>query len=297
MQKTRKAEISLIMITLIWGGTFVSIKTALNYTSPLMLMGLRFFSAFFFFSLFYRVRFREYTPEILKKGLLLGFLMFLGYGLQTIGLKYTTASRSGFITYFYALMTPFFQFLILKKRPFWGNLLGLFCAFLGLFLITGGMSRGAFNLGDTLTLFSAVGYSLYIVLLDNIGSDEDVRALTSLQLLITSLLAFGLMPFFEAPFLDPSPVLWGNLLYLSLLGSVVAVYVMTRYQNAVTPTRAAILYSLEPVSSAFLAILVMNDPFSLIQTGGAVLIIGGVLISEILEINRTSRRSLLNQAD
>ena len=297
MQKVRKAEVSLVMITLIWGGTFVSIKTALNYTSPLMLMGLRFFSAFVFFSLFYKVRLKEYTPEVMKKGLLLGVLMFIGYGLQTIGLKYTTASRSGFITYFYALMTPFFQFLILKKKPFLGNLLGLVCAFYGLFLITGGMSRGAFNLGDSVTLLSAVGYSLYIVLLDRIGSDEDVRALTSLQLLVTSLLAFGLIPFFEDPVLTPSPVLWGNLLYLSLLGSVVAVYVMTRYQNAVTPTRAAILYSLEPVSSALLAVLILKDAFSLVQTGGAVLIIGGVLISEILEIKRTSRRSLLNQAE
>ena len=137
MQQTRKAELYLILITFIWGGTFVSIKTALDYSSPLILMGLRFFSAYLFFSLFYRVRFKEYTAAVLKKGLLLGVLMFIGYGLQTIGLKYTTASRSGFITYFYALMTPFFQFLILKKRPFWGNLLGLICAFSGLFLITG----------------------------------------------------------------------------------------------------------------------------------------------------------------
>ena len=159
------------------------------------------------------------------------------------------------------------------------------------------MNRGALNLGDMITLLSAVGYSLYIVFLDRIGCDEDVRALTALQLLVTSLLAFAMIPFFETPLLIHSYLFWGNILYLSLLGSVVAVYVMTRFQNAVTPTRAAILYSLEPVSSAFLAVIILKDSFSLIQTGGAALIIGGVLISELLEIKTSSGRSLLNQAD
>ncbi len=297
MHDNRKAELYLILITLVWGGTFVSIKTALDDASPLLLMGLRFLSAFLFFSLFYRIRFRSFSSRVVKKGLILGFLMFLGYGLQTVGLKYTTASRSGFITYFYALLTPVFQFLILKKRPFWGNLAGLVCAFYGLFLITGGMGRGSFNTGDSITLFSAIAYSLYIVFLDRMTRDEDVALLTSLQLLVTAAMAFLFLPFFEEPFLLLSVSLLGNILYLSVLGSVVAVYVMTRFQHAVTPTRAAILYSLEPVFSAVLAVIILKDQFSLLQSAGAGLIMGGVLLSELLEIRGTSKRRLLNRPD
>ena len=223
--------------------------------------------------------------------------MFLGYGLQTIGLNFTSASRSGFITYFYALLTPFFQFFLLKKRPVRGNLIGLSLAFAGLFLITGGMGKGELNLGDIITLFSAVGFSLYIVCLNLLSNGDDSLNLTAIQLLVTSILAFSLMPFFEEPFIISSFTLWGNILFLSLLGSVVAVYIMTRYQNSVTPTRAAILYALEPVFSVILAVFILGELFSTTQVFGAALILGGVLLSEVLEIRQSSGEQALNPVD
>ena len=297
MQNTRKSELLLIFITVIWGGTFVSIKAALNYSSPLLLMGIRFLTAFLFFILINRIQFSRISKTTLRNGIILGVLMFLGYGLQTIGLQYTSASRSGFITYFYALLTPFFQFLILKKKPFRGNLVGLSLAFAGLYLITGGMGKGELNPGDIITFVSAAAYGLYIVCLDLLCRDEDSAALTALQMLVTALIAFALMPFFETPRLDHSFVFWGNIVYLSLLGSVVCVYVMTRYQKAVTPTRAAILYSLEPVFSALLAVLILKELFSPTQITGAAFILGGVLLSEVLEIRRTSGNQVLNPAE
>lgn len=275
-------------MTLIWGGTFVSIKLALQSISPLLLMGFRFLTAFIFFLILNPVKLSGVKKSTLVKGLILGGMMFLGYGLQTVGLNYTSASRSGFITFFYALLTPFFQYLILKKRPLAANLAGLLIAFTGLMLITGGIQGGALNRGDIITLFSAASFSVYIVCLNLWSPAEDPGVLTVLQLLVTAVLAFLSSPLFETPFLHSSPGLWAHLLYLSLLGSVVAVYVMTRYQQAVTPTRAAILYSLEPVFSAFLAVLILRESFSLSQTGGALLIVTGVLLSEILEIRRNS---------
>jgi len=288
MNNSRKAEFYLILITLIWGGTFVSIKVALDYVSPLLLMGIRFSSAFIFFLILNPVKLSSLNKSLLLKGLFLGILMYLGYGLQTVGLNYTSASRSGFITYFYALLTPLFQFLILKKKPRAANLLGLVIAFAGLTLITGGLGGGTLNNGDLITLVSAASFSIYIVCLNLWSPGEDVGALTALQLLVTSLIAFASSPVFETPFLNSSFLLWGNMLFLSLLGSVVAVYVMTRFQNSITPTRAAILYSLEPVFSAILAVIILREHFSLLQLGGAVLIISGVLLSEILELRRTS---------
>ncbi len=277
----------LIFITLIWGGTFPSIKVVLDYVSPILLMGLRFGLASLFMLILIRPGRNAFSHGVLKKGLALGVLMFFGYGLQTIGLKYTDASRSGFITYFYALLTPGFQFLILKKKPIPANLGGLLIAFGGLSLVTGlGAGGGALNKGDLITLLSAVSFSLYIVCINLWSSDEDAAALTLLQMLMASLIAFGISPFVETPFVDPAPLFWFNLLYLSLLGSVMAVYVMNRYQNAVTPTRAAILYSMEPVFSVVIAVLLLRENFSPTQILGSALIISGVLFSEILEIRR-----------
>lgn len=289
MNHTRKAEFYLIFMTLIWGGTFVSIKVALDYISPLLLMGIRFSSAFVFFLILNPVKISSLNRSLLLKGLFLGVLMYLGYGLQTVGLNYTSASRSGFITYFYALLTPLFQYMILKKKPLASNLLGLLIAFTGLTLITGGLGGGTLNNGDLITLVSAASFSIYIVCLNLWSPGEDAGALTAVQMLVTAVIAFISSPLLESPFLDSSFILWGNMLYLSLLGSVVAVYVMTRFQNEVTPTRAAILYSMEPVFSVILAVLILREHFSLLQLGGAILIISGVLLSEILDIKRVSK--------
>lgn len=291
MNQTRKAEFYLIIMTLIWGGTFVSIKVALDYISPLLLMGIRFSSAFVFFLILNPVKLSSLNKSLLLKGLFLGILMYLGYGLQTVGLNFTSASRSGFITYFYALLTPLFQYLILKKKPLIGNLLGLLIAFAGLTLITGGLGGGTLNNGDLITLVSAASFSIYIVCLNLWSPGEDAGALTAVQMLVTAIVAFISSPLLETPFLDSSFILWGNMLYLSLLGSVVAVYVMTRFQKAVTPTRAAILYSMEPVFSVILAVIILREHFSLLQLGGAILIISGVLLSEILDIKKVTRGS------
>ncbi len=274
-------------MTLIWGGTFVSIKVALDYISPLLLMAFRFSSAFIFFLILNPVKVSLVNKGLLMRGLALGVLMFLGYGLQTVGLNYTTASRSGFITYFYALLVPVFQFLILRKKPLVMNLLGLALAFSGLTLITGGLDSASMNRGDMLTLLSAASYGIYVVLLNLWSNDRDAGPLTAFQLLVTAAISFAVSPILEEPFLHHSFALWGNVLFLSLLGSVVAVYVMTRFQTYVTPTRAAILYSMEPVFSVILAIFILREHFSLLQLGGALLIIAGVLLSEIFQIKKT----------
>ena len=254
---------------------------------PFCLWGFDFHQLWFFSLILNRVKFSDFHKSVLIKGLVLGVLMFLGYGLQTAGLNYTTASRSGFITYFYALLVPLFQFLILRKRPLLVNLGGLAVAFTGLSLITGGLGSGSMNPGDLLTLLSAASYSIYIVLLNLWSADENPSVLTALQLLVTALFSFLFVPFFEEPVLISHPALWLNLLYLSLLGSVVAVYVMTRFQNSITPTRAALLYSLEPVFSVILAVLILREHFSGLQIIGSLLIISGVLLSEIFEIRKT----------
>ncbi len=287
MNHSRKADVFLILMTLIWGGTFVSIKSALVYISPLLLMAFRFSSAFIFFIILNPVKLSILNKSVLLRGFALGILMFLGYGLQTVGLNYTTASRSGFITYFYALLVPVFQFMILRKKPLVINLLGLALAFSGLTLITGGLDSASMNRGDMLTLLSAASYGIYVVLLNLWSNDEDAAVLTGIQLLITALISFAVSPILEEPFFHSSFTLWGNLLYLSLLGSVVAVYIMTRFQTYISPTRAAILYSLEPVFSVILAVLILKEHFSILQFGGACLIITGVLMSEIFEIRKT----------
>lgn len=286
MKTARKSEFMLLFVTLIWGGTFPSIKVILNYVSPFMLMALRFTLAFIIFTIIQPFKKEDWSPRSMKRGLVLGLLLFLGHAMQTIGLEYTSASRSGFITYFYALLTPLFQYLIIKKRPTMANLSGLILAFTGLILITGGLSRGSLNKGDLITLAGAAAFSLYIVCISLWGLHEDSRFLTSMQMLLIAILSFISAPFLETIRLIPQPLFWLNFLYLSLLGSIVAVYIMTRHQSNISPTKASVLYAMEPVFSALFAVLIINEAFSLKEAAGSGLVIAGVIFSEIMGIRQ-----------
>ena len=280
MSPKRRAELLLILTTMIWGGTFSAIKNGLGEASPLILMGSRFALAALCFSLVFPRIWRNLNRRSLTGGLILGILMFLGYGLQTLGLKETTASRSGFITYTFALYTPFLQFLILKRKPALKNLIGLGIVFSGLFLISrpGG---GPVGRGDILTLGGALATAFYVIFLDIIARKHDTFLLTALQFIVCAAMSFLLAPLTETPYIRWTPNLIGSLLYLALLGSVVAIALMTRFQKDLTPTRAVLLYALEPLFALLFAALLLGERLSFPEAAGCGLILAGVVYSEL----------------
>ena len=110
-----KSEAVLIFVTLIWGGTFPVIKAGLSDISPLLMVAIRFFLAFLLFLPLMIKRRRLLTAGLIKAGVILGFSMFIGYGMLTVGLTMTTVAKSSLISYGYALLTPPLQFLLLKS--------------------------------------------------------------------------------------------------------------------------------------------------------------------------------------
>jgi drug/metabolite transporter (DMT)-like permease len=274
------AELILFIATFIWGGTFVVVKLGLEDLSPLLLTALRFTVAAFLFSILFPRGIRAIDQATLRQGGLLGLLLFLGFAAQTIGLKYTTASKSAFITGTFVIFTPIFQLFIERRRPHRANLIGIIVVLTGLWLLTSPTGQG-FNIGDGLTLFCAVIFGLYIVFLDLISKRYDIMHLTFLQLLSCALLTWGSIGVLETPFFNPTPnALWG-LAYLSILATVLTTYVQTRYQRDTTPTRAAIIFTIEPVWAALLAYAALQEKMGWVDLWGAALIVAGILISEL----------------
>ena len=155
MSRSRKAELILLSITLIWGGTFAVVKFALNDASPLTFLALRFGAASLIFPLIYRNNYFSMDRETFMGGLFLGVLLMIGFAFQTVGLKYTTASKSAFITGLLVAFTPIAQAVIEKRMPTRGSLIGVTFVAIGLFLLTSPGGQG-FNIGDVLTLFCAI---------------------------------------------------------------------------------------------------------------------------------------------
>lgn len=282
MKKSQlKAEGFLVLATLIWGGTFVVIKTGLSDTSPFLFLGIRFFLAFLLIIPFAIPRRGAINLRSLKYGLFLGIFQFLGYSLQTLGLQYTTVAKSSLLTYIYALITPLLQYAVLKKRIKKANLIGLLIVLAGILLFAS-PENSTLNRGDYLTLGSAFSYAFYIILLDLLTSREDPVILTSVQFLFTALVCLGLSPLLEDTYIRLTRDSLFALLYLASLGSVGAIYIMNKFQKETTPTKAVIIYALEPVFAVILGFLFLKEGLKIVEMTGAALILGGVMVSEVL---------------
>ena len=276
----RKAELFLILTTLIWGGTFTVTKSGLDQASPLILTGIRFSIACLIFSLLFRKHLKFITKQTAADGIVLGLLMFITYATQTMGLEYTSAGRSGFITYSFALFTPPLQLLILKRRPALKNLIGLVIILAGLFFIMR-PEAGSFNRGDILTLICAFGLAFYVICIDMMTRRSDTFILTAIQFLTTAILSFLFSPLVEEPRFTISGELILSVLYLGILGSAVGLALMIRYQKELSPTKAVIMYSLEPLFSVFIAMIFLSEKLSPGECGGCGLILAGVFLSEM----------------
>jgi drug/metabolite transporter (DMT)-like permease len=275
-----RAELYLLSITLVWGTTFALTKIVFVYASPFVYISLRFAVASLLFSIVFRKRLRSISGKALLRGLALGILLFAGFISQTVGLQYTSASKSAFITGMMVVFTPLFQLLIERRPPKLGNVLGVIFVTVGLYLLTS--PRGSeFTKGDMLTLFCAITFALYTVYLDIFGKEHDPAHLSIIQFLTTMALAALTVPFLETPRLSLNPDFLAILLYLAVLPTVVALYVMAKYQKYTTPTRSAIIYSLEPPIAALFAYLILGEFLGLIGLFGGILIVSGLVVSEL----------------
>lgn len=288
-------ETVLLFITLIWGATFVLIKSALNNISPLLFISIRFLLSTLILLPFAFKIFKNINKQVIWGGVLLGFLYFIGFSTQTVGLKYTTATKSAFITGTFVIFTPLFQTLIEKRPPRRGVIIGVLLVLLGLtFLTSKGDSlisvfseiSGNFNIGDFFTLLCAIFFSLYIVYLDIISKKNDYKPLVFLQISVTGVcgllfaLLFTIWEIEKIHFTFSYSLLFA-ILYTSILATVITTTLQTKYQKFVTPSVAGIMLSFEPIFAAVFAFFLLNEKISNFGLIGCMLIFCGLLVSEL----------------
>jgi len=288
-----RAESYLLSITIIWGSTFVLTKFILEDASPFVYVAIRFIAASILFGVLFFRRLRTISKDIISHGLVLGVLLFVGFMLQTIGMKFTTASKSAFITGLMVVFTPIFQLIIERKSPKIGNIIGVVLVAIGLYMLTS--PKGSeFNIGDAMTLVCAVLFSIYTVYLSVYGREHDPAHLTFVQFTSTAILATIAIPFMETARLNLTSNFMLNLAYLAVMPTVVALYVMAKYQKYTTPTRSAIIYSMEPPIAAIFAFFIIGEQIGMIGVVGGILILSGLIVSELSEVVFMPKNKLLH---
>jgi drug/metabolite transporter (DMT)-like permease len=284
----RRAELLLLSATVIWGSTFVVTKGLLDVASPLIYTAVRFLVAGAIIVALFTRRVVSGRRPALFPGVLLGLLLFAGFAFQTIGLQTTTASKSAFFTGMLVVFTPIFHagaqrwFSLPRKALLAGNLLGVVMAAGGLYLLTS-PEGGGFTTGDGLTLVSAALFAVYIIYLDAMPKGVDAMSLTFVIFTSCGVAGGVIALALEEMKLVPGPSLYYPLAYLIVFATVVALGVQNRFQADTTPTRAAVIFSLEPVIAAVFAYVARGEQLGATGIAGAAVIFCGLILSELSE--------------
>jgi len=275
-----REEMVLIGITMLWGTTFLIVHTAMQYSGALFFVGLRFMVAGAVGWLLFRRTMRDLNRRELGAGALIGFAIFLGYGLQTYGLRTITSSQSAFITALYVPMVPLLQLVVLRRMPHIMSWIGIALAFAGLILLAG-PKAGHIGLspGEMATLLSAVAIAAEIILISRFAHGVDSRRVTVVQLLAAGLFSLAAMPLAGETLPAFSPVWLVAGVGLGLASTLIQL-AMNWAQKTVSPTRATVIYAGEPVWGGIVG-RIAGDRLPALAMLGGVLILVGVLVSEL----------------
>jgi len=282
-----KADLALLAVCAIWGSTFVVVKNALADASPLVFLTLRFLLATAILLALFGRNFPWRRPGLARAGVIIGSLLCAGYVFQTVGLQYTTPSKSAFITALSSVLVPFLVVAFLRRHPSRWAALGLGIAAAGSYLLTAPAGELALARGDFITFFCAVAFAGHIVALGHYAPRFGFAALALTQVGVALVLAALAVPLAAAAGLELPRVAWtGNLavalVVTAVLATVVAFSVQTWAQQFTPPTHTAVIFTTEPVFAAATSYLVLAETLGPRETAGAALILAGVLVAELL---------------
>jgi drug/metabolite transporter (DMT)-like permease len=222
---------------------------------------------------------RPRTPGWAGAGLWCGLALLAGYVFQTVGLQYTSSSRSALITYLLIVIVPVMSAVRARRPPAPLTLAGVAVALVGLFLLNGGSF--AFGKGEGLTLVCALAFAVHILLLSELSPRHDTFRLTAIQLGVVGV-GCAVPAFFTGGY-DFTARAWFAAVYTAIAASAVAFGLMVWAQRRVRPERAALLLMLEPVFAA-VAGYVVGDRLGAGGVAGAALILLGIAIAEGAEL-------------
>jgi drug/metabolite transporter (DMT)-like permease len=267
-------------MTAFWGTTFVMVKGALSHGDPYSFLALRFSIGALALTAIAR---RELlVPQTLRRGLLLGVFLFLGFVLQTVGLVTTTPSRSAFITGMYVLLVPVLGLALFRRRARATSWVGVVLAAVGMRYLTGaevGAGQGLSS-GDWLTLGCAVAYAFHILLTERYAPKTGVVALVAVQLWVVAGLSALCLPVTGAR-VEWTPSFIGAAAFCGLFASAVAICVQTWAQARTTAVRVALICSMEPVFAGVYSVALGYEVLGVREWVGGGLIVAGVLVAEL----------------
>lgn len=296
MKKEIIADIALLLVAASWGLNFVITKNALASISPFLYLGIRFLLASVLMIAIFFKNIKHIKLEDIKGGLIIGLFISIGFITQTVGLLYTTPSKSGFITGSNVVMVPFIAYFITKEFPGWHQVIGAIVTFAGLGMIS--LSENlTINYGDILTFTCAIAFALQIAFTEYYVKRANSLNITMVQMTTVGIITMVMSVFLEQP---ASQVLtadvWGAIAFGAIVCSAIAFSVQNTAQKYTSSTHAAVILSTESVFAGLFSFLFWKEPITLKTLIGFTLIFTGILITELSKTEESSVRREIGES-
>lgn len=271
--------LALLLAAFTWGSAFCFIKQILDSISPYYLLAFRFSLSALLLCLIFPGKLRNLRQNTLLHGIHLGVILYFEFFFYTVGLQYTTASKSAFICAGYMMIMPLVYFCIVRKRPAPHEIAASFLCMAGLTCILCS-DLGSLNIGDAISSLTAVCYAVHIVYTGIYAKTDDPVLLNILQIGTAALLSDAVaLVSGPLPGALPSGALSG-ILYLAVMCTIIPYLLSVYGQRYVKTSTSGILLSFESVFGAALSILVLGDPFTPLFALGTILVVGSAVLSE-----------------
>ena len=279
------AESGLLLIGILWGMGFVTVKIGLNAgMNTFYLMWLRFLGSFVLLSILFRKKIKKVSKDDLKAGLILGIIQYFGYVFQTYGAAHTTVGKNAFFTAINVIIVPYIFWILNKKRPdIFSFSASIICLIgVGIMSLDSNLNFTHLNKGDVMTIISAFFFALQVAYTGYFGRKVHPMNLVLLQMLIGGLLFAGTQ--FATSGLREVIPLHGEtlmaIIYAVVFSTAIPMLLQIYCQRLTTATRASILMSTESMFAPIFAFFVLGEIMTLRVALGAVFILFSVVVSE-----------------
>lgn len=279
------AESGLLLIGILWGMGFVTVKIGLNAgMNTFYLMWLRFLGSFVLLSILFRKKIKKVSKDDLKAGVILGIIQYFGYVFQTYGAANTTVGKNAFFTAINVIIVPYIFWILNKKRPdIFSFSASIICLIgVGIMSLDSNLNFTHLNKGDVMTIISAFFFALQVAYTGYFGRKVHPMNLVLLQMLVGGLLFAGTQ--FATSGLREVIPLHGEtlmaIIYAVVFSTAIPMMLQIYCQRLTTATKASILMSTESMFAPIFAFFVLGEIMTLRVALGAVFILFSVVVSE-----------------
>src|SRR5260370_20524042 len=280
-QRKLRANILLIVVTMIWGSSVLIGQHTLSLVGHFTFLAMRFGFAVLVLAILFRKRLIHITYNEILTGSIIGLFLFASYAFQTVSLQFTTSSQVGFISGMYVPLVAILAIPLLKQKPALGGILGILLSMSGLILLS---IKNGFQItigpGEILALACAFASALHVICISKFAPKADAINLTIVQIALTALLSLVAMPIAKEPFSLPPFAVWGSALVLGVVATAFCLAVMNWVQQFVSSTEAAMFYALELVWLSILGHFA-GDNLSLLGWIGCGCMLSSMVVGEM----------------